>query len=98
VPNFFIAQIFAEMLLLGSGDPAGSPEPNSSSRSVAAYKISLLTIYMPTLLNLILDIVRIVIREQTECFEIGSTKKSIIGNVYEDIDGKVRGGGVQIIG
>ena len=25
VPNFFIAQIFAEMLLLGSGDPAGSP-------------------------------------------------------------------------
>jgi hypothetical protein len=24
VPNFFITQIFAEMLLLGSGDPAGS--------------------------------------------------------------------------
>jgi hypothetical protein len=25
VPNFFTALIFAEMLLLGSGDPAGSP-------------------------------------------------------------------------
>ena len=24
MPNFFIALIFAEMLLLGSGDPAGS--------------------------------------------------------------------------